>query len=296
MRGCVSSRQRFQSNCLANAALRGKRELLSFACSRSLPLSLFLLPSLLLSLSLAHSRSRAPGSRPGRDRFERSRRPSSARPRPDTASASHSLSLSISLKRAGRSSYPPLPLSRAFSLSLRSRRVFIRVYTHTFPLPHNVLPYSPYSLTFGLLRFCRLDRARVPRIIASFSHRTNTTQDERRPRVSTARLSTWAIEGLLPSPTLAHFSRRSPASPVSSPPSPFCRFRGFAVSRVAVTFFRTNSSLEYPTVFRYPLVARHRRDRIRGELQISRTNEWRCARRVTCLWRHACDSSCSSTK
>lgn len=43
MRGCVSSRQRFQSNCLANAdaALRGKRVAFSFARSLSLSLSSF---------------------------------------------------------------------------------------------------------------------------------------------------------------------------------------------------------------------------------------------------------------
>lgn len=179
MRGCVSSRQRFQSNCLANAALHGER-----VASLSLSLSVFL--SFSLARSLAHSRSRAPGSRPGRDRFERSRRPSSARPRPDTASASHSLSpdsRSLFLERAAPVARP-IP-SRSLSLASSNHP---RTYTHTFPLPHNVVPYS---LAFGLLRFSAVSIERAFRDSPRPSPAAQTQHEgERRPRVSTMRLST----------------------------------------------------------------------------------------------------------
>jgi len=89
----------------------------SFARSCS-SLSLSFSPTLLYALSLSSplTRSlsaRAPGSRPGRDQFERSRRPSSARPRHSTESTSHSLPSDLS-----RIPFFPLslPLDRASSI------------------------------------------------------------------------------------------------------------------------------------------------------------------------------------
>lgn len=139
----------------------------------SLSLSLPFPPSHLLSL--ARSRSRAPGSRPGRDRFERSRRPSSARPRPDAERAPLAPSLSLS------------PTHQLFSLSLSlflpsSRAEYIHIRAVHFSL-YPVSFLGPHSLTFGLLRF-RLDRARVRRIVASSSHRI-AARASRRARLST---------------------------------------------------------------------------------------------------------------
>jgi len=63
MRECVSSRQRFQSNCLANAALRGKRVAFLFRARVLLSFSLFLSPTPCRSSSLFLSHSLTPGSR-----------------------------------------------------------------------------------------------------------------------------------------------------------------------------------------------------------------------------------------
>jgi len=157
------------------------------------------------------------------------------------------LSRSLFLNRAARL-IPPLSLSLSLSLFLCSCRVFIRVYTHTFPLPHNNV--LPYSLTFGLLRFCRLDRASVPQIIASF-FRTNIGHNAR--RIARASQQRVIIDvNYRGSPTSADFGTL--LSTFLCPPlppdfSPFCRFRGPAVSRLLSSISpSTESSLEYTTV------------------------------------------------
>lgn len=242
MRGCVSSRQRFQSNCLANAALRGER-VASLFRAPALSLSPSLSPSLLLSP--AHSRSRAPGSRPGRDRFERSRRPSSARPRPDTASASHSLSLDLSSLSAPVARLIPPPLSLFLSHSLnRLRRVFIHVYTHTFPLPHK------YPTLLTHLRSPTICVVSIERAFCVSSRPSPTARTHARRTPPPARLDSAIIDvsyRLLPPPTLAHFS----TFPVPFCfPSP-CHPAAFAAppSRASRDYFllspSSESSLEY---------------------------------------------------
>lgn len=166
MRGCVSSRQRFQSNCLANAdaALRGKRVAFSFArslsLSHSLSFSVFPIYSLSRSFNglvrLAHAPGATDSSGLGGHRAHA-----------PVPTPSERLSL-------------PLSLLAALSPSLSSSRAeYIHIRTVHFSL-YPVSFLGPHSLTFGLLRFRRLDRARVRRIVASFSHahRTRETRDE----------------------------------------------------------------------------------------------------------------------
>lgn len=183
--------------------------------ARALSLSLFLLPSLLLSL--AHSRSRAPGSRPGRDRFERSRRPSSARPRPDTASASHSLSLSISLKRAGRSSYPP-SLSLAHSRSLSVRAEYSSAYIHTLS-PSRIMSYPTHpthspSISYGSV-------VSIERAFHESSRPSPTAQTQRKMNAARASRQRDYRRELSRDSYLHRLWHTSldvpPASPVSSP-------------------------------------------------------------------------------
>lgn len=120
----------------------------------------------------------------------------------------------------GHRAHAPVPMpSERLSLPLflflsfsSSRAEYIHIRTVHFSL-HPVGFLGPHSLTFDLLRFRRLDRAHVQRIIASFSHRIAYARraGDRRPRVSTGAIIDVSYrEGLsYPPPTLAHFSRYS---------------------------------------------------------------------------------------
>lgn len=227
MRGCVSSRQRFRSNCSANAALRGEREspspLSRCRPSRSLPTSV---PSSPLSLSLGLSFSlsaRAPGSRPGRDRFERSRRPSSARPRPDV-----SRSLSLSFSRAGRSLFPhrrcnSVSLSPSFFPS-PATILSPSIYIHTLPPPASVLPLLAH------LRGVSIERA-SRELSRPSPARMSTTRQRRRPRLESAIIDV-SYRG--DSPTSSDFGTLLSAAslPCSSP-----RARSRSLSPVVTFFF-----------------------------------------------------------
>lgn len=90
-------------------------------------------------------------------------------------------SLSISLKRAGRSSYSP-SLSRALSLSLRSRRVFIHVYTHTLS-PSRIMSYPTHSPSVSYGSVVSIDRAfresSRPSPTAQTQHKMNAARASR---------------------------------------------------------------------------------------------------------------------
>lgn len=222
MRECVSSRQRFQSNCLANAALRGECVASLF---RAFSLS-FSLPSLLLSL--AHSRSRAPGSRPGRDRFERSRRPSSARPRPDTASASHSLSLNLSsLSAPYRSSYPlSHSFSHSLSLSLAPLASSIHPRIYTFPLPH-IMSYPAHSPSVSYDSVVSIER-----VFHESSRPSLTAQTQRETNAARASRQRDYRRELSRDSYLYRLWHTSLNAPLSS------RSTAFAAPPLAITFFR----------------------------------------------------------
>jgi len=159
------------------------------------------------------------------------------------------------------------------------------VDTYTFPLLHK----CPPLLTHLRCPIPSRSRARPPdrRVLLSL-HGYTRRMPPARCRVSTARLSTWAIERLLPLPTLAHFSRRfallSPRS-YAAPPVPCA----------AVTFFHRaeppdESSLacyRKPPPFTTPLNVQRRANDAFAIIYLNRklcgASESESAPRVTCL-------------
>lgn len=124
MREHVSSRQRFRSNCPVNAALRDRCSFHSFTLSVSLPSdrpfrsnrirlppALFVPPTWYLHSWLVL----LAGSRPGRDRSEQSRRPSSTPPSRSLAVLSPSLP----------PPHPPALTPHLSSFSLPPRALFV---------------------------------------------------------------------------------------------------------------------------------------------------------------------------
>ena len=220
--------------------------------------------SLSLSLSHVHSRSRAPGSRPERERYERSRRPSSARPRPDTARAPLSLPLPLPLSRSlflNRAARLIPPLSLSLSLSFYARVEYSSAYIHTLSPSRIIMFYPTHSPSVSYDSAVSIERAFRRSSRPSSAQTLDTTQGESPARLNSVWLSTWTIEGLLPPPTLAHFSQRSSVL-LFLPISP--RSAAFAALPSRDYFLPSHRRPNHPSntpPSKLPVVSRRRRDR-----------------------------------